>query len=107
MIENFNKPVFAYNKYGCITESLRLNIIECFQKHLPREPLFNEKWNKMAGQNFSSKEITDTTNIKNYLNAVIDVFYKTYNVRPLDPAPEPILIKRPDCGEPEVEFDKG
>jgi hypothetical protein len=107
LIENFNKPVFKIDKYGCINKSLRLTIIESFQKYFPREVLFNETWLNMSGSNFVPDNIiSDTTHIKKYLKEVTDFFYLSYNLKPIDPEPEPILITKPDCGEPFTQFDK-
>ncbi len=104
LIKKFNKPVFRYDKYGCKLESLRLVIIESFQRYYPKESLFNEEWNKMAGHERYYKEAIDTNKVNSFLNHIVHFFDETYNTKPEDDPPEPILIKSGDCGMPVIPF---
>jgi hypothetical protein len=48
LIERFNDPIYSYGKSGCILSSIKFDIIQGFQRHLPEDTLFGRSFVNMV-----------------------------------------------------------
>ncbi|MBN2007932.1 hypothetical protein JW960_01155 [candidate division KSB1 bacterium] len=93
LIKSFNKPIYSYDKKGCISRTIRVDIIKALQRHHPEEILLTDKWMYMSGQNFHKQdELSDTTITKPYIDSLISWMVKTYLINPVGPIKKYVFL---------------
>jgi len=73
VVENFNEPIFSVTGTGCVSKSIRHDILSALRVYYPAEELLGKKLSEIERSRDSKK-------LKEYLDEVEDWVKNTFNV---------------------------